>query len=72
VGARVEFLVERLFSLQEPWRGRFLELVADQAGGALLRGRTPAPEDVAAWLRADPALHWQVTQMLNAWQRPGR
>lgn len=66
----IEFLVEALYSLREPWRGRFLALVANWATGGAWNGRQPRREEVAAWLRADLTLYREVRSLLYAWQRP--
>ncbi len=66
----VESLVEALFSLDEPWRGRFLSLVATWATGGTWNGRRPRREEVTAWLAADTGLCRVVRLMLNSWQRP--
>nr|HID12944.1 hypothetical protein [Anaerolineae bacterium] len=72
VGERVMSLTEALFSLEEPWRGRFLTLVANRATSGTWNSRQPTREEVAAWLEADLDLCREVTLLLNAWQRPRR
>jgi hypothetical protein len=66
-GAKAESLAEALFSLDEPWRGRFLELVASlatrQAGGK----RQPTWQEVTAWLGTRPALYQRVKLLLSVW-----
>jgi hypothetical protein len=64
---RIKVLTEDLFSLDEPWRSRFLELVANEATGWSWEGRSPTREEVAIWLD-EGDLHQKVTQILNAWQ----
>ena len=64
---RIELLTENLFSLDEPWRSRFLELVANEATGWKWEGQPPTRQEVATWL-GDGGLHHKVTQILNAWQ----
>jgi hypothetical protein len=64
---RIELLTEDLFSLDEPWRSRFLELVANEATGWRWEGRPPTREEVTTWL-GDGELHYKVAQILNAWQ----
>lgn len=66
----VESLVEALFSLGEPWRSRFLVLIASWATGGSWNGRQPKREEVAAWLRGDLGLYREVNLLLNAWCRP--
>ncbi|MDY6876760.1 MAG: hypothetical protein SWK90_11245 [Chloroflexota bacterium] len=69
---RINALTEALFSLDEPWRGRFLDLVAKQATRWRWDGRQPGREEIAAWLGASPGLYQEVTLLLNAWQGPVR
>jgi hypothetical protein len=64
---RIELLTEDLFSLDEPWRSRFLELVANEATGWGWEGQPPTREEIAIWL-SNGELHQKVTQILNAWQ----
>ncbi len=64
---RIELLTKDLFSLDEPWRSRFLELVANEATGWEWEGQPPTREEVALWL-SDGDLHQRVTRILNAWQ----
>jgi hypothetical protein len=52
--------------MDEPWRGRFLTLLADQATGGTWGEEPPGHEQVAAWLD-DPALFSMIGQMLDAW-----
>ena len=72
VEERVKLLTEALFSLDEPWRARFLDLVAKQATRWKWDGRQPEREEVTAWLGASPGLYQEVTLLLNAWQGPRR
>ncbi len=72
VEERVKALTEALFSLDEPWRGRFLDLVAKQATRWRWDGRQPEREEITAWLGASPGLYQEVTLLLNAWQGPRR
>jgi len=64
---RIEVLTDDRFSMDEPWRSRFLELVANEATGWRWEGRPPTREEVAIWLN-DGELHRKITQILNAWQ----
>ncbi len=66
-----ESLTEALFSLKEPWRGRFLELVANLATNWAWGEQRPTQEETAAWLGANPDLYHDVRYMLDAWRRPG-
>jgi len=66
VEERVKALTEALFSLDEPWRGRFLDLVAKQATRWKWDGRQPEREEVTAWLGASPGLYQEMTLLLSA------
>jgi hypothetical protein len=61
-------LAESLFRLPDPWRDRFLTLVAFRAVGRVNDGRPPSQEEVAAWL-ADLKLYREVTLMLSSWHQ---
>ena len=61
-------LAESLFRLPDPWRHRFLTLVADRAVGRVNDGRPPTQEEVTSWL-ADLNLYREVTLMLSSWQQ---
>jgi hypothetical protein len=69
---RIESLAEELFSLEEPWQGRFLDLVANLATDWAWGGPRPTWEKVTAWLGADLSLYQETRLLLNAWQRPSR
>jgi hypothetical protein len=64
----MDSLIEDLFSLDEPWRGRFLNLVATRATMRAEYKQQPTPEEVSAWFRADPYLRRRVSLLLYAWQ----
>lgn len=64
---RVASLTRRLFSLEEPWRSRFLRLVANLATRWGWGRRRPSCEEVAAWLLANPALYRQTRRLLKSW-----
>lgn len=68
----VESITEAMFALEEPWRGRFLALLANQATGGAWNGQRPERKEVMTWLRDDLDLYREVTLLLNAWRRPGR
>ncbi len=55
-----------LFALEEPWRSRFLDLVADRAMAGTRGGRIPTFDEVTQWL-SDRGLCQRVTQLLNTW-----
>ena len=63
-------LAEALFSLDEPWQGRFLDLVANLATNSVWDGRRPTREEVLVWLNADSDLCQEVKLLLDAWRRP--
>ena len=68
----IDSLIDDLFSLDEPWRGRFLMLVADRATHGAWNQRLPQPLEVKAWLDEDTGLYRQVSLMLKIWGRaPG-
>ena len=62
-------LAESLFRLPDPWRDRFLILVADRAVGRVYDGKPPTQEEVTAWL-ADLNLYREVMLMLSSWGQP--
>jgi hypothetical protein len=64
----VDSLTEDLFSLDEPWRGRFLHLVAARATMRPDDRQQPTPEEVTAWFEADPYLRRRVSLLLYLWQ----
>lgn len=61
-------LAESLYCLPDPWRDRFLTLIAFRAVGRIKDGGPPTQEDVTAWL-ADLNLYREVTLMLGSWQK---
>ncbi|MFQ6100188.1 MAG: ImmA/IrrE family metallo-endopeptidase [Anaerolineae bacterium] len=67
-----EPLTEALFSLKEPWRGRFLDLVANRATNGAGGRQLPTREEVTTWLSGNPGLYQDVRYMLDAWQGPKR
>ena len=66
----MDSLTEDLFSLDEPWRGRFLRLVATRATMWTECGQQPTPEEVTAWFEADPSLRRRISLLLYLWQGP--
>ena len=67
---QTDVLIRALFSLEEPWRSRFLDLVANLATNSTWDGRPPTREEVTAWLSADLDLYREVKLLLDAWLRP--
>ena len=66
--SRAAAVTDRVYALDEPWRTRFLQLIASYAqirpsGGA------PTRDDVLGWL-GDERLNEQIRLMLRAWTRP--
>ena len=72
MGGKAKSLTDALFSLEEPWRGRFLDLVANLATSWAWDGQDPTRKEVASWLSGDLDLYREVKQLLDAWQRPRR
>lgn len=68
----MDSLTEDLFSLDEPWRSRFLKLVAARATMWSECWRQPTPEEVSAWFAADPFLRRRISLLLYLWQGPRR
>jgi hypothetical protein len=66
----VDSLTDDLFSLEEPWRSRFLTLVASRATWRTEGMPSPTPEEVAGWLANNPALHKWTSVLLRMWERP--
>ncbi len=68
VEERAELLTADVFSLDEPWRSRFLDLIANMATHWRGSAQQPTREEVAAWLGANPALCQQVKLLVGAWR----
>ncbi len=65
----IERLVDDLFSLSEPWRSRFLQLVAERATGGDWNGNRPTRQELTTWLGTDLGLYREVSLLLRAWKR---
>jgi len=66
-----EEITDEILSLEEPWRSRFLALIASRATGKRDWGDAmPTREDVISWLQ-DLDLRCTVRRMLDAWSSPG-
>ena len=65
----VQSLTRALFSLDEPWRCRFLDLVTNMAVSRSKRQQQPTKREVANWLNTNPSLYQDIRYMLNAWRR---
>lgn len=70
VVGEVELLARNIDSMDEPWRGRFLTLVANYATKWAWDGNQPTQEEVTAWLRSNPALYQWVRSLISVWQGP--
>jgi hypothetical protein len=66
--AEAATLVQALFALEEPWRQRFLRLIADMATNSSYGSQQPRRAEVSVWLASRPRLRRQVKQMLDVWQ----
>ncbi|MGD1995682.1 MAG: hypothetical protein PVH62_02805 [Anaerolineae bacterium] len=70
VAGTAESLAARLVALEEPWKSRFLGLVADWATGQDWDGRLPTQKEVVKWL-GDWALYRRVALLLKIWMEGG-
>ncbi len=66
---RGETLAQIMFSLEEPWLSRFLELMAKVAANREPKRSRPTQQQVANWLDASPALYQDVRYLLSTWRR---
>jgi hypothetical protein len=64
---QAETTVEALYALDEPWRGRFLHLVAALATGRWWDDRTPEPGELEGWLEESWILCRYVALLLEHW-----
>lgn len=62
---QTESLARVIFSLEEPWRTRFLVWLSERADGECCSS-LPSQRQVAAWLD-DAALSREVAVLLNKW-----
>jgi len=60
-------LVNDLYALEEPWRTRFLELIAKLATGQQWDHQTPSRNMTETWLLENRQLRNQIAQMLKTW-----
>jgi len=67
---RADLVTAALFDLDEPWRERFLGLVANLATCWAWEEKQPTREEIEAWLGARPILRKQVWSLLLRWRRP--
>ena len=61
-----ESLADGLLSLEEPWRSRFLYLLASRAADSNHTGHPATREDVSRWLR-DRLLREEISSLLDVW-----
>jgi hypothetical protein len=66
---RAELLTGGLFSLADPWQGRFLTFVAQKALGEEWDGNLPTEEEVTSWLGKKEGLRKTVMLLLSRWQK---
>ena len=72
IETKAQSLAQALFSLDEPWKSRFLKLVANLATNWTWDGRAPTCEEMSVWLCTDLDLYREVRMLLDAWLRPRR
>jgi hypothetical protein len=72
IRGKVTPLAEALFSLEEPWQSRFLNLVANLATKWSWNGQRPTREEITGWLNVDPELYQHVELLLDTWRGPAR
>ncbi|MGC9523501.1 MAG: hypothetical protein ACP5HG_16700 [Anaerolineae bacterium] len=59
-------LADGIFALDEPWRGRFIELIARRARGWDDLAHMPTRAEIARWL-CEPRLYNLIRLMLKSW-----
>lgn len=64
----VEALADALFSLDEPWQGRFVDWVARTVTHGTLASLRPTREQVVEWFLADASLSRDTKLMLDTWR----
>lgn len=60
-------IVGALYRLDEPWRGRFLVLVANLATGWRWAGREPERGELTGWLENSLSLQRYTVLLLRRW-----
>ena len=63
---RGSLLADRIYELDEPWRTRFVELIAQRVDAHVLGRRLPSREQLILWL-SDLQLARLVELMLRTW-----
>jgi hypothetical protein len=61
-------LVLAIYSMDEPWRRRFLILVAGMATHWTWESGEPTPDEVSAWLDSQPKLRRYMGLLLDRWR----
>jgi hypothetical protein len=61
-----ESLADGLLSLEEPWRSRFLYLLASRATDSSHTGHPATREDISRWL-GDRLLREEIASLLDVW-----
>jgi hypothetical protein len=68
VEERAHSLGDALLSLDEPWKSRFPDLVANEATGCSWNDKeTPTYEELVSWL-TDSDIYRRTMTLLNVWQ----
>lgn len=65
---RAEVLAATLFSLEEPWRSRFLTLVANMSTEWTWSGQLPQRQEIVDWL-SDRSVYYATRSMLQSWHK---
>jgi hypothetical protein len=65
-----ELLAQFLFALEEPWQGRFLDVVADMTSNEIKARQLLTQKEIASWLNSSPSLCQDVRYLLDAWRKP--
>ncbi len=63
--SQAAWVTERVYALDEPWRSRFLELIASYAQ-IKQPDTAPSRDEVVGWL-GDEHLNEQIRLMLHTW-----
>ena len=67
IGPLTEGLIEVLYTLDEPWRERFLILAANLATGWRWGEDEPGQAELAAWLGENLILQRVILRLLRRW-----
>ena len=66
----IDTLTEGILTLDEPWRGRFLALLAQRAHEKGQTGHPQSHEHIAQWLH-DADIYHEFVVLLDEWQAIG-